>query len=411
MQLVLSFENDALYRAAVDRLAGMGAVIVRSSDLFHTVTVQVPENLVGTVSSFAGLLNAVRDVPVRPACCDLGVAGQPGFLPTGEAAKGLSWDRFTVLEPAAIDFMRVPPGLTGNCVKVAVLDTGIDHNHPALRGQVVRKVCISDGDPEDAVGHGTHVAGTIAGLPVDSPLGAWHGVAPGARLININVLDSEGNGRISDVIAGLEAAYNAGAQLANLSLGSPLDFLNDPVARAAEILAREGVLVVAAAGNSGPLPFSIGTPGSVGAVVTVGAASVPIDGYITGGETAEFSSRGPVLRSGYKPDIVAPGGAGGPMQRPELIYGPTTGIVDAMIDGEVDEWGPLRGSSMATPHVTGLLALLLERYRFTRADLDVALAQSARHGGAFRDFNQGYGFIDGVMLAQYFEQRRMYHAS
>lgn len=417
VMLVLSFADDIAYNAALGAIAALNIQIRRREDLFRTIAITVDEQLVPTIQALAGLTNLVRDVPVRPACCEtdgmpqiLGIEAPVGFHIEAQAAPQFTWEDFTVLEPAAIDYMRVPPGLTGAGVRVAVLDTGVNSSHEALRDQVERRVVISKGNPEDNVGHGTHVAGTIAGNEVDSPRGPWHGVARGCKIINLNVLDNEGNGVISDVIAGLGSAVRCRVDLVNMSLGAPVDFLVDPVAKAVEEVTRRGILVVAAAGNFGPSPFSIGTPGSVGRAVTVGAASIPIPTYIDGGLTAEFSSRGPVLRAGIKPDIAAPGGAGGRRQRPELIYGPSVGFLDNLIDQTLDEWAPLRGSSMATPHMTGLLALLMERYRFTREQLEQALQDTARRraGAFFKDLEQGWGFVDGVALASWFEQRRLF---
>lgn len=415
-QLLLEFPNDAAYRAALDRLAGLNVTIRRTSDLFHTVSVIVPDELVQVVRTLPGLTNVIKDIVVRPACCELQQAQQLvsalgevstslGLWPQAQAGSSRSWEDFTVEEPAVHEFMKLPKDLTGDCVRVAVLDTGVNSTHPALRGRVKRKVIVADGNPEDAIGHGTWVAGAIAGQEVDSPLGLYRGVAPGAQIINVNVLDNEGNGVLSDLLAGLEACANLGVPLINMSLGAPVDLLFDPMQNAVEKLAQMGIIVVVAAGNNGPFPGTIGTPGSAPHAITVGAASVPIDGYIAGRETAEFSSRGPTLRTFMKPDVVAPGGAGGTVQRPQMIYGPAVGLLDAIVDGEEDDWGPLRGSSMATPHITGLIACLLERYTFTRAQLYDALSVAALRQGWWQSFDQGWGFIDGQRLADYFERR------
>ena len=402
--LVLSFQSDAAYVLALEALNRLGVTVRRTAPMFRTIAVTVPEALVQQIQALPGLTQSVRDVPVRPAVVDIERA--LGLYPESQAGPARTWEDFTVLEPEAIAYMRVPAGLTGKGVRVAVVDTGIDSGHPALRGRVKETIVVAENaNPLDGVGHGTHVAGTIAGQAVDSPRGPWHGIAPDAEIVNIPVLDSSGEGTLSDVLAGFEAAANARVQLVNASLGSPVDFLVDPLADAIETLAGMGILCVVAAGNSGPAPFTIGTPGSAPAAVTVGAASVPITSYLTGGETAEFSSRGPTLRSWQKPDVAAPGGAGNTgvgTQRPEMIYGPSAGMLDALVDGEVDGWAPLRGTSQATPHVTGLLALLLEKYRFTRAQLLDGIAATSRRGaGVWKDYDQGWGFLDGAALAQY----------
>lgn len=425
VDLIITFSDPATFQAALDLLPALGVTIRMAHPAFESISITAPDEVVARLRSLPGFQNLVRDVAIRPACCEMdhGMLGElratmgqevSPFQLGGEveataagAPPALTWQDFTVTQPTAIDFMRVPPGLTGKGVKVAVLDTGVHGSHPALRDQVVQTIEIST-SPDDGVGHGTWCAAAIAGREVDSPLGPFHGVAPDAKIVNINVLDAQGSGKLSDVLAGLEAALGAGVQIVNMSLGSPVDIFTDPSAKAIDVLTQRGILVCAAGGNFGPNPFTIGVPGSVGSALTVAAGTVPIPGYIDGGLTAGFSSRGPTLRTPLKPDVTAPGGGGVGGQKPELIYGPCVGLLDDAIDQTLDEWAPLRGTSMATPEVAGLMALLMERYKFTRQQLDEGLQQTSRRMGYFKDFNQGYGFIDGQALAAYMERRRLY---
>ncbi|HLV59588.1 MAG TPA: S8 family serine peptidase, partial [Natronosporangium sp.] len=169
-------------------------------------------------------------------------------------------------------------GSTGAGVTVAVLDTGIDYTHPDLGGgfgpghKVVGgyDVVNDDPDPMDDHGHGTHVAGIVAAD------GQLRGVAPDATLTAYKVLDSSGNGQVSDILAGLDRAVHPDnphrADVVNLSLSGPGDGA-DPLSVAAQQAAEAGVVVVAAAGNLGPFPGSVRAPAAAEGVVAVGASA------------------------------------------------------------------------------------------------------------------------------------------
>lgn len=144
-------------------------------------------------------------------------------------------------------------GVNGSGVIVAVLDSGIDRNHPDLIGKVVGEVnYIKDEETtSDLLGHGTMCAGIIAGSGEASG-GEYRGIAPGARLLNVRVIDSEGNGQDSDIIAGIEWALNNGADVISMSLGGlDLGETDLPVTTAADNAVDEGAIVCVAAGNSG----------------------------------------------------------------------------------------------------------------------------------------------------------------
>ncbi|MFL6124020.1 S8 family serine peptidase, partial [Actinophytocola sp.] len=193
-------------------------------------------------------------------------------------------------------------GLSGAGVDVAVLDTGIDANHPDLRGKVVAQANFTD-DPtaEDGHGHGTHVASIIGGSGAAAG-GARKGVAYGARLLSGKVLNAEGVGQLSWLIEGMEWAAAQGADVANISLGAEAGDGDDPTAQALDALSKEsGTLFVVAAGNDGPGFGSVATPGIAASALTVGAA-------YANGLPPYFSGQGPA-RGSYraKPDITAPG--------------------------------------------------------------------------------------------------------
>ncbi len=266
---------------------------------------------------------------------------------------------------------RGPGGNAGGSgVVVAVIDSGIDYTHPALGGGIGpgKKVLggydfvNEDGDPMDDNRHGTHVAGIIAAHSA-----AVNGLAPDVSLLAYKVLGADGKGRASDIIAGVERAIADGADVINLSLGGPGN-PDDPIARAVESAVAQGVVVCVAAGNEGAF-HAIGSPAGAASVITVGAISV---NYV-----AEFSSRGPATQSGaIKPDLLAPG----------------VSIVSTVPGGGTQA---LSGTSMATPHVAALAALLLEEHpSWTPARIKAALVATAVPIADTEVMTQGTGLVD-----------------
>lgn len=254
-------------------------------------------------------------------------------------------------------------GLTGEGVTVAVLDTGIDQTHPDLAGQEVAERNFGDSpDNVDRIGHGTHVASTVAGRGT-----TYRGVAAGARLLDAKVFDDNGYARDSAIIAALRWAADQGAKVVNLSLGSEDRPGTDPVEAAVEEVSARGVLVVAAAGNS-YRPETIGSPGSVAEALTVGAVD-------KADEMAIFSSRGPLPDGAVKPDLVAPG----------------VNVTAAQAGGG---HVAMDGTSMATPHVTGAVALLAQQHPdWTGQQLKAALVGSAAPI-AGTEYDRGAGRVD-----------------
>ncbi|MFI5980372.1 S8 family serine peptidase [Streptomyces sp. NPDC051555] len=185
---------------------------------------------------------------------------------------------------------------TGKGTVVAVLDSGVDYGHPDLGGgfgkghKVVGGFDFANGDddPMDDNGHGTHVAGIIAGKAASK--GGVTGMAPDASLLAYKVTGADGSGYTSDIIAGIEAAADpAGphpADVINMSLGGPGDG-TDPLGRAATAAVRAGVVVVAAAGNDGPGSGTVNTPASADGVIAVGASTSGVrmpSAYLAGKE-------------------------------------------------------------------------------------------------------------------------------
>jgi subtilisin family serine protease len=225
-------------------------------------------------------------------------------------------------------------GVEGEGVTVAVLDTGIDNEHPDLKNVVEEQDFTGEGT-DDQQGHGTHVASTVAGSGAASG-GVNKGIAPKAELFDVKVLGRTGSGKLSDTIAGIEWSVLNGADIISMSLGAqiPCNGL-DATSLASDAAVKRGVHVVVAAGNTGPAPATIGSPGCAREVITVGAVD-RLDNM------ALFSSRGPTLDGRTKPEIVAPG---------VLILAAKNG----------GGYAALSGTSMATPHVSGVVALLLSQ--------------------------------------------------
>ncbi|MFI6285500.1 S8 family serine peptidase [Streptomyces sp. NPDC051018] len=261
-------------------------------------------------------------------------------------------------------------GLTGAGVKIAVLDTGIDATHPDLAGRVAGAQNFSAApDSKDRVGHGTHVASIAAGSGTKSG-GKFKGVAPGATLLNGKVLDDDGYGEDSGILAGIDWAVAQGAHVVNLSLGGLDTPELDPLeAQINKLTAEKGVLFAVAAGNSGPAPGTVDSPGSAEAALTVGA----VDGQE---RLADFSSRGPRTGDGgIKPDVTAPG--------VDITAASAPGSQIAREVGESPAgYLTISGTSMATPHAAGAAALLKEKHPTWRAaELKGVLTGSAKDGG------------------------------
>jgi subtilisin family serine protease len=269
-------------------------------------------------------------------------------------------------------------GNTGEGVDVAVLDTGIDLQHPDLDDRVVASTSfVPELDVTDRQGHGTHVASTIAGTGEASG-GAERGVAPGARLHIGKVLDNEGSGQESWIIAGMEwAARDQHAKVVSMSLGGGPTDGTDPISQSLnELSAETGALFTVAAGNYGPGYYTATAPGIADAALTVGA----VDGA---DKLAEFSSWGPrVGDGGLKPDITAPG----------------VDILAARSQYAAEGTGYyqlMSGTSMATPHVAGAVALLAAQHPdWTGQQLKDAIVSTAKPTPEYIPYQGGNGRLD-----------------
>jgi serine protease AprX len=258
----------------------------------------------------------------------------------------------------SVDVIQVPDvwndlKLTGKGVKVAILDSGVDNTHSALQGRVVDNVDTT-GTGLDPGDHGTHVAGTVA-----SNDSVYRGVAPDADVINVKVLTSGGSGEPQWVIDGIQQAVSRGARVISLSLGWSLlyhgwtcDDGDCILCRAADTASKLGTNMVIAAGNEDtenqnpgipPGLTNIRCPGNARHAITVGAvdkSKLPANFSSTGPGTARLDPASPIRF--IKPDLSAPGVA-------------ITSTIPP------NSFATFNGTSMATPHVTGVVALLLQK--------------------------------------------------
>jgi serine protease AprX len=322
------------------------------------------------------------DVPVRPSmsvsdqstASDQVWAGYRGFLGLGSI-----------------------PGANGTGVVVAVVDSGISTSHPALAKKVIASVSLVSGDPstDDAFGHGTHVAGVIAGLGSAAsrvtPLYTG-GIAPGAQLVNVRVLGGDGIGLTSDVIAGIDwvvenrAKYNI--RVINLSLGHPVNepSATDPLCEAVARAVAAGIVVVASAGNSGvaadgtPILGGIMSPGNSPYAITVGALNTQGTVKRTDDRLATYSSRGPTrFDFGVKPDLAAPGNKIVSLEA-NGTYLPRNYPYLHKAGSGINSYMQLSGTSMAAPMVSGAAALLISgNAKLIPAQVKLALQTGATY--------------------------------
>ena len=270
-------------------------------------------------------------------------------------------------------------GYTGRGVRIAVLDTGVDADHPDLQGRVGTSKNFTDEAPTDTNGHGTYVAGVAAGDGRASR-GKYRGVAPHATILPGKVLDRDGVGLSSQVMAGLEWALEEGAEIVNLSLGiaGPADG-RDPLCRACDAAVERGMIVCVAAGNGGLSRSSVGIPAAARKVIVVGASDDQ-------DAPAEFSARGPTSDGRRKPDLLAPG----------------VGIVSLRAQGTsmgqpVDaHYISHSSTSAAAAQVSGAIALLLQACpQLSPGDVKDVLWLSAWSLGQPREA-QGAGRLDAL---------------
>jgi subtilisin len=346
----------------------VGCRIVRVLPLIHAVVIEVPDSRVAAadakLTATPGVVRIDEDKKVR--WLQTLPDGFSANAPTSDLSGIAARMRALQLAAPALD-PRVPWGVArvgaplewaksqGDGAAIAVIDTGIDATHPDLQGQVAGGVNVVDpAHPDnwaDDEGHGTHVSGTIAANG-----GGLFGVAPKAKLYAIKVLDKDGNGDYSSVIAGIQWAMDHGIKIANMSLGAAEG--SDPLHRAVIAAQQAGMTIIAASGNTGG---AVGYPGAYPEVIAVGASD-------KNDQVAPFSSRGPQVA------FIAPG----------------VDVVSAKMGGG---YTTMSGTSMATPHIAGLAALAYSLGAHDPAALRAALTRAAKPLNGLTPDLEGSGLV------------------
>ncbi len=278
-------------------------------------------------------------------------------------------------------------GYTGKGIKVAIVDTGIDGTHPDLKDRIVEFKDYVQGKTTayDDFGHGTHVAGIIGGDGAASN-GKYKGVAPEVSFISVKVLGKDGSGSLNNILAGINYAAKTDARIISLSLGSNQhsQAMDDAIHNAV----AAGKIVVCAAGNSGPNARTIGCPADSPDALTVGATD-------KNDNIASFSSRGPNRDGTIKPDVSAPG--------KDIVSTRAAGTNDGKA---IDNYYlSMSGTSMATPMVSGAIALLLEKKPdLTPAQVKDIMEKTAKPlGSGVPNSNYGYGRISIINAINYLD--------
>ena len=329
---------------------------------------------------------------------------------------------------------RAAYGYTGAGVGVAVIDSGIATWHDDLTGgnnpvtfpygnqRVTKFVDFVRGQalPYDDNGHGSHVAGIISGNGQDSG-GEKMGIAPGAKLVVLKVLDANGVGTISNIIAALNwvavnrQQYNI--RVVNMSVGARIteSYWTDPLTLAAKAVVDRGIVVVGASGNfgknaAGHLQYGgITAPSNAPWVLTVGASST--QGTMTRSDNvmAGYSSAGPThIDFGAKPDLVAPGTGTVSLAAPGSTF--YVQKLTSLIEGKplkgFKPYLALSGTSMAAPVVSGTVALMLQANPTLTPNLVKAILQyTAQPYPGYNALRQGAGFLNtlgAVRLARFY---------
>jgi len=226
-------------------------------------------------------------------------------------------------------------GITGDGVKIAVVDSGVNEGHEMLKRKVFfrKEITPGRGDP-----HGTWVASACAGRTVTFKGHTFSGIAPNALVADIKVLDENGNGSMSQVMEGIYTAIDKRCDILNLSLGAPYDDAGEsPVSVACDLASSKGIVVVAASGNS----MTPNTPSTANTVIAVGANTT--DDFVS-----SYSGRGPTRKKYPYPTLTSYGGEIGEEY-----------IVAAGNEGYVG----MIGTSASTPIVSGIIALFIEYIR------------------------------------------------
>ena len=411
---------DAVLRQRARTPAGVSRVIVHSAD--PSATAARIRTLGGTPGPLLGPSGFQIAQIADSALDELAAAPEVVAVSLDRPVRG------TIERTAGTigaEWVREQLGLDGSGVGIALIDSGVTAAHDDLDAD--RIVHFADfvnfrTAHYDDYGHGTHVAGIIAGNGIDSH-GARAGIAPAANLIVLKALDGAGFGYASNVIAALEYAianrekYNI--RVINLSVAAGVyeSFTRDPLTLAARRAVDAGIVVVAAAGNLGRSALGkaqyggIAAPGNAPWVLTVGASNHKGTSDRSDDEVAGFSSRGPSAIDGSaKPDLVAPGVGIESITDPASVL--FAAHPNARLWGTVDTisqpYLSLSGTSMSAPVVAAAVALMLEANPSLTPNAVKAILQfTAEQRQGYDSRTQGAGFLNArgaVELARMFNE-------
>jgi serine protease AprX len=417
-------------------LVAHGDVIVSEHPEILAITVVVYGDTILPIAEFGGTVSVSEDAIVQAGAANRGQAKKAGRVKAKKAIKKVqatkSNRKRTVKASTRVvevlgdsrQMQGLGPGMpTGKGVGVAVVDSGIELSDD-LAGAVSAFYDFTQGDypvpttPYDDFGHGTHIASLIAGQGKGDS-GKFQGVAPGAHLIGMKVLDGQGQGKTSQVISAIEFAIQykdaLGIRIINLSLGHPIyeSAATDPLVKAVEAAHRAGIVVVVSAGNFGLNPRTgqpgyagITSPGNAPSAITVGALNTNKTITRADDTLAPFSSRGPSWIDGFaKPDVLAPGvGEVAKASKAGSLFGRYPGLLYDDKDDDLQDFGQLAkmsGTSMAAAEASGVVALVIEARPELHTNVVKAVLEysatplSDKSGFRYDELEQGLGAVNG----------------
>ena len=382
--------------------------------VFDYYILEMPEELVPEVRRIEGVVEVRPEVekrimqyfpiPVEKKLARfLELARNPLTLPSA-FAYALSADAGKVRWPTSESRKMLgadeaeAEGYTGHGIKVAVIDTGFDSTILQNLGLTGRSSVEGQPLSWDENGHGTHCATTVAGGVFPTPWGELKGVAPDAELFISKCLGyGMGAGTETSVMRAMMDAFEVGCDIISMSLGSAYakeSHKTIPECRAIAALSKlgEGKMIFCVAnGNDGPDERTVGVPGNSPYALSVGA----IDRE---GRIADFSSRGPTYDGIVKPDVVAPG-------VDILSSTATASMIDVMQAMDGPRLACISGTSMATPHVAGLVALIKQLYRDNGMELTTNMIKDILETyGEPKTNERGHGLLTWSMAKKYLEE-------
>ncbi len=370
----------------VTAVLGVGGTVLTQFHLINGVVASIPT----TVES---LLAALPGITVTP---DASVSVQSTTESTGPHTPS---DAFLTQTGAG---QLAAAGDTGQGVTVAVLDTGIDPL-PDFAGRLIGGVDLTNANNpyQDSFGHGTFVAGLIAGNGASSN-GQYSGEAPGANLVSIKVAGADGTTHLGTLISGLQWAVDHqstyGINVLNISLGfqPTKSTVSNPLDQAVEAVWNAGITVVVSAGNAGPFNGTILSPGDDPLVITVGALDDMGGTSVSADEMNDFSSAGPTSPDGWiKPDLVTSGRSVVSLAAPDsTIYNnhPSARIGTANFVGS--------GTSFSAAITSGAAALVLAANPgLSPNQVKARLLANTSPGPVGNPFVDGHGALDALAAA------------